>query len=77
MNFVVIKLDANMCGPEEFAVTSEAGLIALGYRWVFYGFNGAGENVRVGCSKLATESEVRAYLESGMTRTEWEARSAD
>lgn len=77
MDVDVIALDPNMHGPEESGVVSEPKLIELGYRWVFYGFNGSGECVRVGTSKLATEAEVRAYVASGLTRLEWEALHAE
>lgn len=77
MNIVVTKLDPNMTGPMESGILSEADLIARGYVFVFYVFNAAGQNVRVGVSQLATEAEVRAYVASGMTRLEWEARNAD
>ena len=73
---VITPLDPNMHGPEEFAVVSEPKLIELGYRFHFAAFNGAGECVRVGTSKLATEAEVLAYVISGQSRLEWESQAA-
>ena len=74
MKIVRRKLDPNMHGPKEFAVLTEQELIAHGYVWDYDVFNGAGQCVRTGTSKIGDESELLEFLQSGMSRPEWESR---
>lgn len=71
MEIVTRKLDPNMAGPSYFAVTTEQQLLEEGYVWEFNCFQG-GYCVRTGVSKIKEEKELVAYLESGMSRLEWE-----
>lgn len=76
MKIAARKLDANMHGPKEFAVVTEQELIQHGYVWDYNVFNGAGQCVRTGYSKIESQAELLEYLTSGMGRLEWESRHA-
>lgn len=66
------KLDKDTNGPDYFAIMSEAEFVELGYVWEYAVFDGD-YCVRAGASRIKDEAELRAYLESGMNRLEWEA----
>ena len=72
MEIKLRKLDSETTGPNEFAVSSEQELMEYGYVWDYTVFHG-GLAVRTGYSNLKTESEVRAFIVSGLSRMEWEA----
>lgn len=73
MKTVVRKLDKNMHGPSYFAVVTEQELIELGYVWEYNVFDDAGMCVRTGVSKIKTEIKLWYYIDSGMSRVDWEA----
>ena len=76
MRLVTRKFDKDMHGPKQFAVLTEQECLEHGYVWDYDVFNGAGQCVRSGMSKIESETELLEFLNSGLSRPEWESRHA-
>lgn len=74
MNIVARKLDKDMQGPEIFAVLTEQEKIEYGYVWEYSVFDGSGMCIRNGISSIKDLDELTAFIESGLSRVDWDLR---
>lgn len=71
---VARRLDPLMCGPEEFAYSSDLQMIDDGYRYVYHVLKGE-MCYRAGIAKSHDFLDLIAFINSNMSQLEWSHRA--